>query len=975
MGVMGSWLLLAALWYFPRGDTLHLREVPLEGLLPQLSVYSLAADSIGFLWMSTLDGIARWDGVTVRTWQYYRRSDGTLQPLTATPRLQIDRYQYVWAHTGDHLLVKPAHSDTFRAWPPYALVVAPDGTPWLWTACGPRPYRPNAPFPCPDTSVVPAPDTWQIGPDGTVWWVQHDTLRCRVPGRATTALQATPAAGLLYLDRNQHLWLYYRYRLHRYATGSDCRIRPLDASLLPPSIRGMALDHFDRLWVATEAGAWVISPAGDARRLVVPFPYRTQLTRYVLSLTADAQGRIWIGTIGGVYVWDPWRPDFRQLNQTQGLTGGYVSAILRDRTGRLWVGTIGSGLYQFRRHGGDWQLERTDPSVNAFVWALAEDAKGRIWAGTDHGLFCVNCPLRLLPAPSDARTPGPNTFTVLLPDATGLWAGSYDGTLYFVEPTRRRLLPRYRAATPIRSLLRVGDTLWVGTGQTLFRLHLNADGSIREARPVSLPVRLTVWSQLYDQKGLWLGTNQGLWRYHNGRWAHWNVSDGLPSRTIYGLVPAGRQLWLSTNRGLVRADLDSLPRLHFRVYSASEGVGITEFNRGAYAHDAEGYIYFGGTHGLVWFDPRAIRPYPFAPRPVILSVLRARSLHLETIPFYGQSLVLPPSERTLGFVFRGLFLSYPQGIRYRVTLEGKRREVIDLDTGNQLLLSGLQPGTYRLHLEVIGPDGQVGRLPQPLRFTIRPYLWETGGFRLAVFLLALMLTAGLVYFVLSERYRRQLLARQVREQERRRLSRDLHDEVGATLTSIYFLLTAARRRLSDEAALRRRVHQAAELARTALDQLRLLLWSTDPENDHLPVLLSYLRETVRQMAEAGGLQVRFALPETIPDLVIDAERRLHVVRFVKEGLRNVLQHARATTITFQVDLANGHLKLRLCDDGQGFDPQTVHRRGLRFMEERAARLRGHLRIETAPGRGTCLELHLPISPDRGIDGRAVSYRQ
>ncbi|SHK02136.1 sensor histidine kinase [Rhodothermus profundi] len=964
---MGVWLLVLAGWLLAAGDTLRLREVPLEGLLPQLSVYGLAADSTGFLWMGTLDGVARWDGITVRTWKEYRLPDGTLQPLVFAPALYVDRYQRIWARLGAHLLVKPADADTFRALASYSLKVAPNGEAWIWTACGPRLYRPNTPFPCSDTTAPPASEAWQVASDGTIWWVQTDTLWCRPPDTTALALMSAPGATYLHLDRHHRLWLYYQGRLHVYRTAAFCRIYPLGAYPLPAPIRGMALDHAQRLWVATEEGAWIITPDGKIQQLTVPFPYRTQLTRYVLSLTADAQGRIWIGTLGGVYVWDPWRPDFRLLDRNQGLTSGYVSAILRDRVGRLWVGTIGGGLYQFRWQDEDWHLERTIPLANAFVWALAEDPNGQIWAGTDYGLVCVDCPQLLLPLPSSSRTPGPNTFTALLRDGAGLWAGSYDGTLYYVEAQDRALQPRYQIDAPIRSLLRAGDTLWVGTGQGLFRLHLDARGQIREAHPVPLPTRLAVWGQHYDADGHWLGTNQGLWRHHAGQWDRWDESDGLPSRTVYGLVRTDNHLWLSTNRGLVRAALDSLPHVHFRVYSAAEGVGMTEFNRGAYATDTEGHVYFGGTHGLVWFDPQAIRPYPFAPRPVVLSVLRLRSLRLKELPYYGEPLVLPPSERTLGFVFRGLFLSYPQGVRYRVTLEGKRREVIDLGASPQLLLSGLQPGTYRLYLEVIGPDGQPGRLPQPVRFTLQPYLWETDGFRLAVLVLALALTAGLVFFVLSERYRRLLLARQVLEQERRRLSRDLHDEVGATLTSIYFLLTTSLRQLPTPEALTQRLRQAAELARTALDQLRLLLWSTDPANDQLPILLGYLRETVRQMAEAGGLQARFDLPESIPERAIDAERRLHVVRIVKEGLRNVLQHAQATTVTLQVQLKDNFLHLRLCDDGKGFDPQTVQRRGLRFMEERAARLQGQLQIHSVAGRGTCLELRLPLSPDRGID--------
>ncbi|ACY47900.1 sensor histidine kinase [Rhodothermus marinus] len=964
---MTLWLLFLVGWVLPAGDTLRLHAVPLEGLLPQLSVYRLAADSTGFLWMSTLEGIARWDGVTVRTWRHYWHPKGGLAPLTSPAALQVDRYQRVWAHTGMHLLVKPTHTDTFQAYPPYALSVSSDGEAWIWTACGPRLHRPGQPFPCADTSAVPTPIAWQVAPDGTLWWAQHDTLWCRPPDTTAITILHTPGVTQLYLDAYRRLWVYYQNHLHAYYTAAACQIRPLSAYALPSPFRGMALDGARRLWVATETGAWVIAPHGDIRQLLVPFPYRTQLARYVLSLVADAQGRIWIGTIGGVYVWDPWRPDFRVLSQHQGLNSGYVSAILRDRTGRLWVGTIGGGLYRFHWQQENWQLDRTVSLPNAFIWALAEDTQGQIWVGTDRGLFCIDCAFSLLPAPSAHRAPGPNTFTALLPDRTGLWAGSYDGTLYYIDARRYSVQLRYQVESPIRSLTRVQDTLWIGTGSGLIRLHLNAQGQVREAYPVPLPLQLTVWSQHYDSDGHWLGTSQGLWRYHAGHWDHWNESDGLPSRTVYGLIRTDHRLWMSTNQGLVYADLRSLPHLRFRVYSASEGVGMTEFNRGAYTIDTEGNVYFGGTHGLVWFNPQAIRPYPFAPRPVVLAVLRARGLRLQAQPFYGQPLLLPPSERTLGFVFRGLFLSYPQGVRYRVTLEGQRREIIDLGTQSQLLLSGLQPGTYHLHLEAIGPDGQIGHLPQPLRFAVQPYLWETNGFRVAMLLLVSIVTAGLVFFILSERYRRLLLARQVLEQERRRLSRDLHDEVGATLTSIYFLLTTSLRQLSDREALSHRLHQAAELARTALDQLRLLLWSTDPANDRLSILLGYLRETVRQMAESGGLQVRFDLPEVFPDLTIDAERRLHIVRIVKEGMRNILQHAAANTVFFQVQLDNNALYLRLCDNGRGFDPQAVQRRGLRFMEERVAQLQGHLQIISAPGQGTCLALCLPLSPDRGID--------
>ncbi len=950
---MGPGVLLL-LWMGFAPDTLQLQEVPLEGKLPQLSVYSLAADSVGFIWMSTLEGIARWDGVSVRSWKSYYLPEGTEYPITAL-KLTVDRFQNVWVQAGSNLLLRTAQRDSFIITPYSSLAIAPDGSPWIWTACGPRPYVPNMQPACNEPASEPPP-VWKVDAQQQIWWIRNNTLWCLADSKAVRP--AVVATNLLLADRRGRLWLQQRDTLSAYQVQGTCRLTPLERIPFSAPINDVALDLYGRLWLATRSGVFVRIQPGKLQQLLIPFPYRTQLTRYVLSLAGDRQGRIWVGTVGGVYVWDPWRPSFRLIGRAQGLESGYVSAILQDRAGHLWVGTIGGGLFVFRLQEQDWRLERQVFLPNPFVWVLAEDAHGHHWIGTDQGLFCLECPRQLLPASPEVRTPGPNTFTALLTDGAALWAGSYTGQIYRIQNDAPQLL--YEADAPVRSLLRDGDTLWVGLQDGLLRLVLHDEGRSVEARRESLPAPTVAWSQYRNARGHWLGTSRGLWLRQGTRWLHWDEADGLPSRTIYGLLADDRSLWLSTNRGLVRVFTDSLPRLRFRTYTTAEGLGATEFNRGAYYKDRAGRLYFGGTHGVVWFDPRTIRPYPFAPAPVMLSVLRAREARLVATPFDGRPIVLPPGERAIGLVFRGLFLSFPEGVRYRILMDGERRQTLDLGTSTQLVLSNLTPGTYRITVEAIGPDGQVGRLAEPIHLIARPHLWETTGFRVSLLLLALGLTGGLTFFILSERYRRLLLARQVLEQERRRLSRDLHDEVGATLTSLYFLLHTLPARQQRGEALSGRLRQAAELARTAIDQLRLLLWTTNPENDRLPVLIGYLRETVHQMAEAGGLQTRFTLPDHLPDLPIDAERRHHIVCIVREGMRNVLQHAQAHTVTLAVQLTDHHLRLRLCDDGRGFDPATVSHRGLRYMQERTARLQGTLAIDTRPGRGTCLCLDLPI---------------
>jgi ligand-binding sensor domain-containing protein/signal transduction histidine kinase len=954
--MLGGFVLSALTLFSP--DTLLFWSVPLEGKLPQLSIYSIAADSTGFIWMSTLEGIARWDGETVKTWRTYRLPDGSEDPIVGTLSLSSDRFGHVWAYKDTLLLVKAPQQETFIAYRFPPLKIAPNGTPWLWTACGPLPYALAMASTGCLAPKLNAPVLWTIDAQQQAWWLQKDTLWCQNASALPVAVARWPNLRLLQGDAKGRLWTQQDDQLFAYETLTNCRLQLLQRIPFKANINSITHDDQGRLWIATRSGIFILWPNGKLQQFNLPFPYRTQLTQYVLSLTRDAQGRIWIGTIGGLYSWDPWRPPFRQLNHKQGLESGYVAALLRDQAGRLWVGTIGGGLFVFRPKGNDWQLLRKIPLPDAFVWSLAEDAHGHHWAGTDQGLYCIDCAKQLLPDPSSTQTPGPNTFTALLSDDQTLWAGTYSGTLYrIVRDAPQRF---YQTSSIIRSLLKVGDTLWVGMQDGLLRLILNAQGQLLQVQVDTLATNFVVWSQHYGPEGLWLGTNQGLWVRTQNHWLHWDETNGLPSRTLYGLLRSDQDLWAPTNQGLVRINLASFPRLQFRTYTVEEGLGMTEFNRGAYHTDAQGYFYAGGTHGVVWFDPQAIQPYPFAPQPIMLAVLRFQGNTIKEMPWEPSPLVLPPAERTIGFVFRGLFLSFPQGVRYRLTLEGKQREMIELGQRNQLLLSGLRPGTYRLELEAIGPDGQLGRLPEAVRFTVRPYIWETTAFRITVFVLALGLTAGLVFFVLTERHRRLLLTRQVLKNERSRLLRDLHDEVGATLTSIYFLITTLIEQQPAAQTFTNRLRQAAELARTALDQLRLLLWSINPENDRLPILLSYLREIIHQMAEAGNLKLHIEMPKSIPDLPIDAKLRHHLVCIAREGLHNVLRHAKASTVTVEVHLTPHTLTFRLCDDGIGFDPNTTPTRGLRYLQERVQHLKGTLKLISQPGQGTCLEVHTPL---------------
>lgn len=212
----------------------------------------------------------------------------------------------------------------------------------------------------------------------------------------------------------------------------------------------------------------------------------------------------------------------------------------------------------------------------------------------------------------------------------------------------------------------------------------------------------------------------------------------------------------------------------------------------------------------------------------------------------------------------------------------------------------------------------------------------------------------------SEETLRRLARRQaaIREEERRRLGLDLHDNVCQELAAIGVLLEASR--LRDDAGTE--VAQATRHLTEVIEHLRMV------SRELRPMMLSDLglRDSLRAFAtNLSSLQrhVTARFPTAIPRL--DDETEIAVYRVAQESLANALRHADARTIDLLLRIDEGTLLLEVRDDGRGFDrsaPRTDSL-GIASMEERALALGGRLEIATSPGRGTCVRLQCPVKVD------------
>jgi signal transduction histidine kinase len=198
---------------------------------------------------------------------------------------------------------------------------------------------------------------------------------------------------------------------------------------------------------------------------------------------------------------------------------------------------------------------------------------------------------------------------------------------------------------------------------------------------------------------------------------------------------------------------------------------------------------------------------------------------------------------------------------------------------------------------------------------------------------------------------------QVQEEERRSLARELHDEVGQSLSALLVDLGGAA-----AAQPQGQLDAAKRLAESTLASIRniclLLRPSMLDDLGLIPALHWQARETTRR----SGIPVRLIAEDS--DLAVSEAYRTAVYRVVQEALQNVARHSAASEAQIMVREEGSRLLIVVQDDGKGFEPNCTKGLGLLGMQERVAHLNGILRVESAPGRGTVLQIELPVEPSK-----------
>ena len=206
---------------------------------------------------------------------------------------------------------------------------------------------------------------------------------------------------------------------------------------------------------------------------------------------------------------------------------------------------------------------------------------------------------------------------------------------------------------------------------------------------------------------------------------------------------------------------------------------------------------------------------------------------------------------------------------------------------------------------------------------------------------------------------RGLQTQRALEEQRARIARNIHDDLGARATKLSLL---AHHQPSSGADLRAHLDNISTTSRQIVEALDETVWTVNPANDSLVRLAGYLIHFAQDFFRNTGIQCRLDIPTDLPELTVTAEFRFNIFLVVKEALNNVLKHSGAQNALLQMRNSTDQLQLIIQDDGRGFVPDSVARKsGLDNLQTRVRALGGQISIESAPAGGTRIYITTPLT--------------
>lgn len=682
------------------------------------------------------------------------------------------------------------------------------------------------------------------------------------------------------------------------------------------------------------------------------------------DLLEDREGGIWVCTDQGLYFTPPINNNILNI---VGSSIPPVTHISQLQDNRVLLTTWGGGTKIFDYSALRISLKNLYEKLDAYkelemVWCSYQHSKtNKVYIGAQHGWLGIYDPAtgkieKILDKAFDNRTI--RTITEL-PNGD-LVFGTQSGRL--VRLHEKIFEPIFNCGTIIyETVLQGKNKLWLAThNKGIFLIDIETGNSLMQVQNAGITGKTLnsniVTHLLLYKDSLLLAANGKLSIINTstGNVKNIGITEGLPSNTIQAMQADGNNnIWMITSNGLCRYNISVKLFTRFGSKDGFSDAGIME---GPSALLKNNMLMFVGKEGsMVVFSPDSLTSNS-TPADVAITDIKIGNDYYPVDSLLALPEIISSYDNN-SFVISFASLNYLQGDKlvYYYKMEGLEDNWRMISSGAlRVIYSYLQPGHYVFKVKAQNINGLGSDNETQIKIYIRPPYWRNYWFLSTV----LFCIALLIYTVHKLRVNKLLAVEKIRT----KVARDLHDDMGSTLSTINILSAMAKSKLNTDAIKTSEyIGKISENSQRMMEAMDDIVWSIKPMNDSMQRIAARMREFATNVLEAKDIEPCFAITENVYDIKLDMEARRDFFLIFKEAVNNAAKYSKATQVNVKLDTDGKILSMEVKDDGIGFNEKDADGNGLGNMQKRADALRGKLSIQSKPGEGTAIKLVIPVS--------------
>ena len=978
-------------------------------------VTRIVQDSFGFIWLGTMDGVKRFDG---GNFVHYRSNplDSTTLCNNIINDLCVDPSNRIWAATNGGLCYFRFADGRFHAIQfdntlekidrhrVHAVIPAVDEGVWFATKTQLHKWKEGQPV---ESFLLPANKEIAINclyadQQNRIWIGTNFGVYVFLEKRGIFLYKEITSPFTLEKKLNATVHPFLPFHLDTLLIGSwygglqkiYINGDQLYTIYLPDEIETNQRKHVvksvykagpEQWWVATYGNGLSIF---DARTSSYTYHFHHNPAdgmslgnEYIYDVFQDNAGILWVGTASGLDKFDPYTQQFTSvpIPASSGEFSVYrlPSSITQDKNDpeQLWISVSGAGLFHYHTREHSFKLYQHEPGkANSLpentVQHVHYDDTGKMWIGMRSGL-CLFDPAKekFYPAPLPPGTNVPSVNTMLQDKEGNYWFATHSSGIFYFNQDSMTL--RHYAYDPLNPnsipdnrifsmIIREDGNIWVGTqNRGMFSIDTHT-GQIKhyeheKSNPASLPDN-GVYDLYEDPSGnLWVATENGfaMMDPETNAFKTYTTNDGLCNNDVFTILP-DRQgtLWLATNNGLSKFDPDSKT---FKNYYITDGLPTNSLS-GAVTRTYDGTLYFGTMGMISYCSPEMMKINQRIPHVIITNV----RIFDEEIPVMRDGENLQPihlsyRRNMITLDFAALNFTNPTLNQYAYRLEGFDDNWIFSGDKQSATFTNLDGGTYTFRVKGANNDGIWNEEGAMVLLIVHPPFWKTWWF----YLLCMILLSSVLFAAYRIRINQLLRLQQIRL----RISRDLHDDIGSTLSSISMISSMAAKQNPEPKKAKDLFGTISNASQQAMELMSDIVWSINPKNDKMEMIITRMRQYASETLEASQIAFHLDVDKDSYNLSLPIDKRKDFYLIFKEAINNLAKYSQASTAHIRIDTKHQELCMTITDNGKGFDPQVSYSgNGLKNMRSRAAQIHGELHMDSSPGKGTTIRLTLPLTP-------------